>query len=70
MTRKSRREIETDLDELRERKEFTLQDYMWADLKDAHDSHLSRGERRLLKNPEAYLPPSAVRSLCNLGDSQ
>lgn len=45
MTRKTRREIETDLDELCESEEFTLQDYMWADLKDAHDGRLSRGEQ-------------------------
>ncbi|GGN26912.1 hypothetical protein [Halarchaeum nitratireducens] len=70
MTRRSKREIDHALDELDDPEQFTLQAYLLADLKGYYGGDLSRGERRLLENPEAHLPTSAVRRLGNLGGSQ
>lgn len=70
MTRKSRREIEREINDLGESEAFTLQDYLWADLKNAYDGRLSRGERRLLDDPAANLSPVAARKLDNVGGSQ
>lgn len=70
MTRKSRREIKREIDDLDADREFTLQDYLWADLKNAYDGRLSRGERRLLDDPRATLSPVAARKLDGVGGSQ
>lgn len=70
MTRRSERELERAVDGLDDPEEFTLQDYLWANLKDYYDGRLSPGERRLLENPEAHLPRSARRRLGNQGGPQ
>jgi len=61
MTRKSKREIEQSIDDLDESGPFSLQDYLWADLKDYYDGDLSADERRLLENPEEHLSKAAKR---------
>jgi hypothetical protein len=63
MTRKSKREIERSIDDLDESGPFSLQDYLWADLKDFYDGDLSADERRLLENPGEHLSPTAKRQL-------
>jgi len=70
MTRKSKREIERDIEALGGSEEFSLQDYLWADLKAYHGGRLSPGERLLLETPEAHLQPSAIRCLETPGDPQ
>jgi hypothetical protein len=67
--RKSKREIERGLDELDEKEQLTLEDYMWADLKDYHGGRLTPVERRLLEDPAAYLSPAAQRQIGLGGES-
>lgn len=65
--RKSKREIERGIDGLGSTEEFSLQEYMWADLKAAHDGRLTQAERRLLDDPETHLSSAAVRRLRGIG---
>jgi hypothetical protein len=68
MTRKSKREIERSLDDLDGTETFSLQEYMWANLKDYHDGDLSSAERRLVDNPEAHLTEAARRRFTDRGE--
>lgn len=70
MTRRSKREIERELDELDSTGDFSLQDYLWADLKNYYEGRLSPGERRLLDDPQPHLPAQDYRRLHNRGESQ
>lgn len=70
MTRKSKRELERALEDFGATGEFSLQDYLWADLKDYYGGDLSRDERRLLDDPESHLSPTAKRQLREWGGPQ
>jgi len=69
MPRKSKREIERGLDELGGSEQLTVQDYMWADLKDYHGGRLTPAERCLLEDPAAFLSPAAQRQIGLGGES-
>jgi len=68
MTRKSKRELERSLDDLDDTETFTLQEYLWASLKDYYDGDLSPGEQRLVDDPETHLPAEAQQHLQQWGE--
>lgn len=70
MTRRSKREIASALDELRPNRQFSIDEYLFTCTKDYYDADLSQDEHQLLESPEEHLTESAIRHLQNLGGSQ
>jgi hypothetical protein len=60
MTRPSERELRQTVESIGGSGEHTIQDYLWADLKAAHDGSLTPDERQLLDAPKTHLSTSAA----------
>ncbi len=63
LTRKSRREIETALDNLDTDDKRSVRAFLWADLKNVYGGPLTPGEQAVLSDPERYLSAEARAKL-------
>lgn len=73
MTRKSKRELERQLDDLDGGGNWTIQDVLMLELKEAHDADLSYSERRLrdaLDRGEDVLSPTETQVYEGLGPTR